>query len=119
MTTTADPTPALRDELTTALVTRGVLSSAAWQQAFRAVPRHHFVPRFAVPGPNGPVRYDTEDPDTDAQASALRLAYADTALITQFDAEASAAPSLTAVMLEALDARPGHTALHLGAGTGY
>src|SRR5437764_13181116 len=111
MTTTADPTATLREELTTALVDRGVLSSAAWQQAFRAVPRHPFVPRFAVPGPNGPVRYDIDDPDVVAQASALRHAYADTALITQFDGDAGATPSLTAVMLEALDTRPGHTVL--------
>ncbi|GDY31437.1 methyltransferase [Gandjariella thermophila] len=119
MTTTADPTPALRDELTAALVDRGVLASPAWQRAFRAVPRHHFVPRFAVPGPNGPVRYDIAGPDLAAQSSALRHAYADTALVTAFDTEVSPAPSATAVMLEALDARPGHAVLEVGAGTGY
>jgi protein-L-isoaspartate O-methyltransferase len=116
MTTTADPTAALREELTTALVDRGVLSSAAWQQAFRAVPRHPFVPRFAVPGPNGPIRHDIDDPDVVAQASALRHAYADTTLITAFDGEP---PSQTAVLLEAMDTRPGHTVLEIGAGTGY
>jgi protein-L-isoaspartate O-methyltransferase len=83
------------------------------------VPRHHFVPRFAVPGPHGPVRHDTADPAPDAQTSALRHAYTDAALVTAFDTDPSPAPSTTAALLESLDARPGHTVLEVGAGTGY
>jgi protein-L-isoaspartate(D-aspartate) O-methyltransferase len=78
----------------------GRVRSAAVEEAFRAVPRHLFLPGLAVPE-----------------------AYADEAVAVQFTegvATSSASqPSMMAIMLEQLDLRPGHRVLEIGAGTGY
>lgn len=78
----------------------GRVRSAAVEEAFRAVPRHLFLPGLAVPD-----------------------AYVDEAVAVQFTegvATSSASqPSMMAIMLEQLDLRPGHRVLEIGAGTGY
>jgi protein-L-isoaspartate(D-aspartate) O-methyltransferase len=78
----------------------GRVRSAAVEEAFRAVPRHLFLPGLAV-----------------------AEAYADEAVAVQFAegvATSSASqPSMMAIMLEQLDLRPGHRVLEIGAGTGY
>jgi protein-L-isoaspartate(D-aspartate) O-methyltransferase len=83
-----------------ALYGAGRVRSAAVEEAFRAVPRHLFLPRLAVAD-----------------------AYADEAVAVQFTdgvATSSASqPSMMAIMLEQLDLRPGHRVLEIGAGTGY
>ena len=78
----------------------GRLCSAAVEEAFRAVPRHLFLP--GVP---------------------LARAYADEAVATQavdgVTTSSASQPSMMAIMLAQLDLRPGHRVLEIGAGTGY
>ncbi|HXV92050.1 MAG TPA: methyltransferase domain-containing protein, partial [Pseudonocardia sp.] len=78
----------------------GRVRSTAVEAAFRAVPRHVFLP---------------DEP--------LDRAYADEAVATQFvDGVATSSasqPSMVAIMLEQLDLRPGQRVLEIGAGTGY
>jgi protein-L-isoaspartate(D-aspartate) O-methyltransferase len=86
----------LVDELRVA----GRLRSAAVEEAFRAVPRHLFLPE--VP---------------------LARAYADEAVAVQavdgVTTSSASQPSMMAIMLDQLDLRPGHRVLEIGAGTGY
>jgi protein-L-isoaspartate(D-aspartate) O-methyltransferase len=91
----------LRDRLVDHLVDAGRIASDAVEQAFRAVPRHLFVPGV--------------DP---------ALAYVDQAVVTDRDPEgrpisSSSQPSIMALMLDQLDLRPGQRVLEIGAGTGY
>jgi len=83
-----------------ALRDAGRVCSSAVEEAFRAVPRHLFLPGVGV-----------------------REAYADEAVAVQFDgavATSSASqPSMMAIMLEQLDLRAGQRVLEIGAGTGY
>lgn len=78
----------------------GRLPCAAVEEAFRAVPRHLFLPE--VP---------------------LARAYADEAVAVQavdgVTTSSASQPSMMAIMLEQLDLRPGHRVLEIGAGTGY
>ncbi|MHA6621350.1 methyltransferase domain-containing protein [Pseudonocardia sp. DLS-67] len=89
-----------RSRMVDALRGAGRVRSAAVEEAFRAVPRHLFLPGLAVPD-----------------------AYVDEAVAVQFTegvATSSASqPSMMAIMLEQLDLRPGHQVLEIGAGTGY
>jgi len=89
-----------RGRLVDALRASGRLRTAAVEQAFRAVPRHLFLPGLAV-----------------------SQAYADEAVAVQHvDGVATSTasqPSMMAIMLEQLDVRPGHRVLEIGAGTGY
>ena len=101
------------------LVGRGVVRSAGVERAFRAVRRDLFVERFWVG------RDSAHEVGADGwSAEALGLVYADEALITRRDAEgnptsSASQPSVVAMMLEALDLRPGMRVLEIGAGTGY
>ncbi len=89
-----------RTRMVDALREAGRVRSAAVEEAFRAVPRHLFLPGLAV-----------------------AEAYADEAVAVQFAdgvATSSASqPSMMAIMLEQLALRPGHRVLEIGAGTGY
>jgi protein-L-isoaspartate(D-aspartate) O-methyltransferase len=89
-----------RTRMVDALREGGRVRSAAVEEAFRAVPRHLFLPGLAA-----------------------AEAYADEAVAVQFAdgvATSSASqPSMMAIMLEQLDLRPGHRVLEIGAGTGY
>lgn len=108
--------------------------SAEWKTAFAATPRHLFVPRFFENRPEiGWVAIDQSDADY------LDHVYRTEALITQLDGNpgawdklrkegfylgghatsSSSAPGLMAVMLDALQAKPGMTVLEVGTGTGY
>ncbi|WP_064743915.1 methyltransferase domain-containing protein [Actinomadura oligospora] len=101
-----------------------------WRPAFKAVPRHRFVP-------------DTvwiEDGDrlvpvrrADDEAAWLELCYANEARITQVDdgvpaepgqvgheiTSSASRPGVVASMLAALDAEPGLNVLEIGTGTGW
>jgi protein-L-isoaspartate(D-aspartate) O-methyltransferase len=83
-----------------ALCTGGRVRSAAVEEAFRAVPRHLFLPGLDV-----------------------AEAYADEAVAVQYAAgvatSSASQPSMMAIMLEQLDLRPGQRVLEIGAGTGY
>lgn len=82
------------------LVNLGMIRTDRVERAFRAVPRHQFLP-------------DVE----------LANAYEDTAVVTKRDElgvaiSSVSAPHIVAVMLEQLDVQPGHRVLEIGSG-GY
>ncbi|MFC9691307.1 methyltransferase, FxLD system [Kribbella sp. NPDC056951] len=90
----------LRARLTRHLIAEGAIRDQRVADAFRAVPRHLFVPR--VP---------------------LRIAYADDVVLMKRDAEGMvissvSQPSIIAVMLEQAAIRPGDHVLEIGSG-GY
>jgi protein-L-isoaspartate(D-aspartate) O-methyltransferase len=91
---------ALHQALVDRLKNAGRIHNPAVEAAFRAVPRHLFLP-----------------------AVALDTVYADEAIPTKrLDGKAvssSSQPAIMAIMLEQLDLQPGHRVLEIGAGTGY
>ncbi|MEV7915581.1 methyltransferase domain-containing protein [Streptomyces griseus] len=104
----------------------GAPMAPAWEAAFRGVPRHTFLPGTVWVGD------DLEECDrATAPAEWLRHAYADTAVVTQVNDGATAAPeerwascsasapSIVFRMLDLLDVRPGHRVLEIGTGTGW
>lgn len=108
----------LRKQFVDELRDEGRLRSPHWVEAFGAVPREWFVPRFTVADGDELVERDLDHPE------ALEAVYSDAPLVTQWDAggtatSSSSAPGLMATMLEHLDARPGHRVLEIGTGTGY
>lgn len=115
---------ALRAELADHLLGTGVLRDPRWHKAFRAVPRHGFLPHFYRLLPSGDwERVASGDPGW------LELVYADDAWVIQFDGDdtvtggtptsSSSMPTIMAIMLEALDVHTGQTVLEVGTGTGY
>jgi protein-L-isoaspartate(D-aspartate) O-methyltransferase len=97
--TTADPWP-LRAALADYVRARGTFRNPRVEAAFRAVPRHLFLP------------------GTD-----LRAAYAPQVVVTKRDGGGTAIssashPNLVAEMLEQLAVQPGHRVLEIGAATG-
>ncbi|WP_127504392.1 protein-L-isoaspartate O-methyltransferase family protein [Actinoplanes solisilvae] len=93
----------------------GVALSPGLAAAFASVPRELFVP-------DGFQRRDgtwAEPADPDF----LELVYQDDVLVTKLDGRvpisSSSQPSLMALMIGALDVRPGQRILEIGAGTGY
>lgn len=79
----------------------GYIQSPEVEAAFRAVPRHLFLP-------------DTP----------LEEAYADRAILVKLDEDgqwisSSSQPAMMAIMLEQLNLAPGHRVLEIGAGSGY
>jgi protein-L-isoaspartate(D-aspartate) O-methyltransferase len=100
MARVADP-DRLRQALVDGLRRSRAVRSAPVERAFRAVPRHLFLPHTPA-----------ED------------AYRDDAIVTHWDpgglpSSSSSQPAMMAIMLEQLDLRPGHRVLEVGAGTGY
>ena len=92
--------PALHRALIDALVSRGAIKDSRVETAFRAIPRHLFLPRLP-----------------------LEEVYRDQAIPTKIvDGEAvssSSQPEIMATMLEQLGLEPGLRVLEIGAGTGY
>lgn len=90
----------LRNAMVDRLVREGYVRDAAVEAAFRATPRHLFVPKVS-----------------------LRRAYADEAIVTK-QAEGRpmssiSQPAMIAIMLEQLALQAGQRMLEIGAGTGY
>ena len=89
-----------RQAMVDGLKTLGAIQIPPVEEAFRAIPRHLFVP--------------------EAQT---QRAYTDTHIVTrERDGKAlssSSMPSLMAMMLEMLNLQPGQRVLEIGAGTGY
>ncbi len=82
------------------LISTGCIRSTNVEEAFRAVPRHLFLPGVA-----------------------LERVYSDNAIITKRTdgkiVSSSSQPAIMAIMLEELNPQPGHRVLEIGAGTGY
>lgn len=120
---------AMVDELATA----GAIRTPAWAEAFSAVPRHVFVPRWYKQETNdkGITVWRMEH----ALHEGLACAYRDTTLVTALDPDtaeqvdehawtgiptsSSTLPSLMAGMLEDLAVEDGNRVLEIGTGTGY
>lgn len=119
-----DDAGALRTELADHLLGTDVLHDSKWLKAFRAVPRHEFLPRFYRQLHDG----DWE-PVTAKHPDWLKLVYADRVWVTQFNGDdtvtggtptcSSSMPTIMAIMLEALQVHRGQTVLEVGTGTGY
>ena len=90
----------LRAKMISHIRTAGHLHSERIEQAFRAVPRHRFVP-----------------------AASVEEAYANKAITIKPGADQPAScisvPTVVAMMLGQLDPQPGDRVLEIGAGTGY
>lgn len=83
------------------LVERGYITTARVEEAFRAVPRHPFVPGVS-----------------------LEQVYSGDAIVTRsgrdgMPTSSSSEPAIMAVMIEQLGPAPGDRVLEVGAGTGY
>ncbi|MFB6875649.1 methyltransferase domain-containing protein [Streptomyces sp. NPDC056323] len=122
---------ALADELTRSRAIR----TPPWAEAFRAVPRHRFVPRwFAQETNDRGIAVWREHRGTET-ADDLAAVYRDQTLVTALDPDtaeqvddtawtgiptsSSTLPSLMAGMLEDLSVEDGHRVLEIGTGTGY
>ncbi len=90
----------LRQKLVDYLKSQGNIRSSQVEAAFRAVPRHFFVP------------------NTD-----IEQVYSDTYILTKqqngIPVSSSSQPAVMAIMLEMLAIQPGQRILEIGAGTGY
>ena len=89
-----------RDRMVDALRAGRRLRSAPVERAFRAVPRHLFLPGLGI--------------DEAYADEAVAVAFADGVATSS-----ASQPSMMAIMLEQLDLRQGHRVLEIGAGTGY
>jgi protein-L-isoaspartate(D-aspartate) O-methyltransferase len=96
----SDDVSALLQSLVDYLKREDILHSPRVEAAFRAIPRHLFLP--GVP---------------------LEQAYSDEAIPTKRlegrAVSSSSQPAIMAIMLEQLELEPGHRVLEIGAGTGY
>ena len=89
-----------RNALVDSLVRKGAISSPAVERAFRAVPRHLFVPEADVP-----------------------TAYGDQPIFLRWEGDrptsSSSQPTIMAIMAEQLRLEPGMRVLEIGSGSGY
>src|ERR1700704_4770800 len=91
---------ALHRALVDGLVSRRCITDPRVEAAFRAVPRHLFLPSLAPEEAYRNVAIPTKLVDGEAVSS-------------------SSQPAIMAIMLEQLGLEPGHRVLEIGAGTGY
>jgi protein-L-isoaspartate(D-aspartate) O-methyltransferase len=96
----ADTVTRLHDALIENLRSGGCIQSTRVEEAFRAVPRHLFLPDVSPERVYRDVAIATKRQDGEVVSS-------------------SSQPAIMAIMLEQLDLQPGHRVLEVGAGTGY
>lgn len=91
----------LRTQLIDRLVTDGSVRTPRVEEAMRTVPRHLFVPNAPLEAAysNAPVNIKSDDRGASISCASQ--------------------PDIVAIMLEQLEAEPGHKVLELGAGTGF
>ena len=126
---------ALRRAMVDQMTGAGTLRTLPWSHAFASVPRHLFLPRFFRQTPDR----TGWQPVGEQDAGWLEMVYTDATWVTQLDNDpgqwdiaratgqpargvptsSSTAPSLMALMLEALDIDDRHRVLEIGTGTGY
>lgn len=119
-----------REELGRLLLNGGALSPD-WADAFRDVPRSHFLPDVMWPHDMATGRSAAIDRRQDPQAW-QRYADSDAPIVTQWDdgaheghepgrsfTSSSSMPSLVFAMLADLDVKPGQRVLEIGSGTGW
>jgi protein-L-isoaspartate(D-aspartate) O-methyltransferase len=99
--TADDKAQSLLEALIAGLKDKGELADPRVEAAFRAVPRHYFLPELS-----------------------LKEVYADEAVPVKRDTDgallsSSSQPTMMAMMLRQLRLEPGHNVLEIGAGTGY
>lgn len=97
---TTDEATELRAALVQQLTAEGSVRTRQVEEAFRAMPRHLFLPGI----PLETVYKNTHIEVTDAEGSRSTV---------------SSQPSIMALMLEQLELQPGQRVLEIGAGTGY
>jgi protein-L-isoaspartate(D-aspartate) O-methyltransferase len=90
----------LHQALVDKLKGEGTIHSAHVEAAFRAIPRHVFLPGVALETVYSDTHVVTKEHERDAISS-------------------SSQPTIMALMLELLDLHPGERVLEIGAGTGY
>jgi len=112
--------------LVTTLKNQGKLSSPLVEDAFRSVPRHPFIEQFYLQDiVNHRIQWHRRELATISNAEAwLQEIYTNQPLITTYDennvpTSSSSSPDAMAIMLEALQLRPGLHVLEIGTGTGY
>jgi protein-L-isoaspartate O-methyltransferase len=123
----------LRAQFFEELVQSGTVTDPEWLAAFRDVPRETFVPYYFTQRPNEPGWLLVERPNPEW----LEGVCSSRALITQIDGDdqnvalartirvngtatsSTSAPTLMALMLQALNIHDGHRVLEIGTGTGY
>src|SRR5881409_720853 len=91
---------ALHRALIDELVRRNAIKDSRVEAAFRAVPRHLFLPDVPL-------------------AEAYRNEAIPTKIVDGEAVSSSSQPEIMAIMLEQLQLEPGHRVLEIGAGTGY
>lgn len=112
----------LRSNMVDALCRAGHVTSERIRHAFRAVPRHCFLPRVWLPADEVPVRFVPHS--LEEGNDFLRQIYSDASFVTKvssagFPLSSTTAPSLMARMLESLRVEPGMRIWEIGTGTGY
>ncbi|MGN9847187.1 methyltransferase domain-containing protein [Nonomuraea sp. H19] len=106
-----------------------VSCDARVRAAFRAIPRHEFIPPIGLACSGADARLIDRDADPAAWWDAV---YSDTSIVTQLDdgvtdlatgsgdyTSSASAPSTVASLLHLLDVEPGHHVLEIGTGTGW
>lgn len=124
----------LRRALADELIDKGDLVPA-WREAFRAVPRHEYIPETIWEEDETLPGWDDLTPRSrsDDPQAWLELCYRNEHIAIQVDdghpvgpgligselTSSASMPTIVAIMLDALDAEPGHRVLEIGTGTGY
>lgn len=95
----------------------------SWREAYRAAPRHLFIPDKATRHPDG-ARHGTPIDRTTDPDGWLTAIYSPDIIVTQHDdngapTSSCSMPDMVFGMLDLLDPQPGHRALEIGTGTGW
>ncbi|MEU6381929.1 methyltransferase domain-containing protein [Streptomyces bauhiniae] len=119
------------DRLASVLTKKGALTTD-WLPAYRAVPRHLFVPDVIWPGRAGMNRQSDRLVRAEEPEAWWDAVYRDAPITTQWDdgtytgpgrgrfpSSSNSMPTMVFSMLDALSVEPGHRVLEIGTGTGW